>query len=522
MNITDKYAMYLRKSRADLELEAMGEGETLARHKKQLEDLASKLEIHSNQITIYKETVSGDSIEDRKEMQRLLSDVYAKKYKGVLVVEVERLARGNTKDQGEVADAFQASSTKIITPVKTYDPHDESDLQYFEFGLFMSRQEYKTIRRRMEAGKALAVREGNYIIPQRLYGYNIERRNKKERILVIKPDEAKIVQMMYDWYTEERRSQGWIARKLTEMGLPTMQNRPEWNKGTIRDMLANVHYIGKVSWNRQTTQKVFDPKKGKLVKKRVFGQEEVYEGKHEAIISVEQFEKAQAITALTKANPPVKKSKGLKNPLAGILQCCDCGGNMSLLDFGQCTAPRYKGTEARIKHPVRQKCTKKSLPVSVVLNAVVDGLKSCIEDFEIKMNSENDQAELIRHQNAIEAMEKELKKLETRKKRLFDSWEADDGTYTRDEFIERKQMYVADIDKIKAQIKEAKNNAPAPVNYEEQITNLHAMIDCLTDPKLDAKEKNDFLKEFIERIDYDVIDYGRKKGGKPILDIRLK
>ena len=96
------YAMYLRKSRADIELEALGEGETLRKHQAMLENLAAKHDIHPDQIVIYREIVSGESIQDRPEVQKLLEDVYAKKYKGVLVVEVERLARGNTKDQGEV------------------------------------------------------------------------------------------------------------------------------------------------------------------------------------------------------------------------------------------------------------------------------------------------------------------------------------------------------------------------------------------------------------------------------------
>ena len=33
-DILDEYAIYLRKSRADMEAEAKGEGETLARHEK--------------------------------------------------------------------------------------------------------------------------------------------------------------------------------------------------------------------------------------------------------------------------------------------------------------------------------------------------------------------------------------------------------------------------------------------------------------------------------------------------------
>lgn len=56
---------------------------------------------------------------------------------GVLVVEVERLARGDTSDQGRVAKTFKFSDTLIITPSKTYDPNNEYDEEYFEFGLFM-------------------------------------------------------------------------------------------------------------------------------------------------------------------------------------------------------------------------------------------------------------------------------------------------------------------------------------------------------------------------------------------------
>ena len=293
----DMYAMYLRKSRADMELEAMGEGETLARHQHMLEALAAKHEIHPNQITVYREVVSGDSIDERPEMQRLLSDVYAKTYKGVLVVEVERLARGNTKDQGEVADAFQASSTNIITPAKVYDPHNEFDQEYFEFGLFMSRREYKTIKRRLEAGKKQSVMEGNYILPQRVFGYEIVRTSKKDRTLKIKPDEAKLVQMIFDWHTEEKRATGWIARKLTLMGIPTTKGRPEWNRGTIRDMLANPTYIGKVWWGKRRTVKEFNQELGKLVKVvKEDGIPDIYEGKHKGIISAEQYKKAQYIT----------------------------------------------------------------------------------------------------------------------------------------------------------------------------------------------------------------------------------
>ena len=137
------YAIYLRKSRADAEAEARGEGETLARHERALKELAVRNDYPIAQI--YREIVSGESISNRPQMRQLLADVAAGKYQGVLVMEVERLARGDTMDQATVANTFRFSNTLIITPFKIYDPNNSMDEEYFEFSLFMSRREYKTI-----------------------------------------------------------------------------------------------------------------------------------------------------------------------------------------------------------------------------------------------------------------------------------------------------------------------------------------------------------------------------------------
>lgn len=176
-NTSKDYAMYLRKSRKDIELEALGQGETLARHRSALTELAERQGLHI--VRIYEEMVSGESISARPKMQELLDEVCAGVYAGVLVMEIERLARGNTKDQGEVAEAFAMSNTLIVTPTKTYDPTNEFDEEYFEFGLFMSRREYKTIRRRMQRGLMESIKEGNYVGSLPPYGYDIIRISKK-------------------------------------------------------------------------------------------------------------------------------------------------------------------------------------------------------------------------------------------------------------------------------------------------------------------------------------------------------
>ena len=157
----EQYCIYLRKSRKDEEAEMAGAGETLARHEKTMLELAKNKNLIISKI--YREIVSGDSIVASPVMQELLEDIKAGMWSGVLVMEVERLARGDTIDQGIVADAFKYASTKIITPAKTYDPDNEFDEEYFEYGLFMSRREYKTIRRRLHDGTISSIGEGKAV-----------------------------------------------------------------------------------------------------------------------------------------------------------------------------------------------------------------------------------------------------------------------------------------------------------------------------------------------------------------------
>jgi len=189
-------AMYLRKSRADLESEARGEADTLARHRAQLLEYAKRTGLCIGKI--YEEVVSGETIAARPQMQRLLADVEAGSWQAVLVIEVPRLARGDTADQGIVANTFKYSGTLIVTPSKVYDPDDEADEEYFEFGLFMSRREYKMINRRLKAGRQASMREGKYIGSVPPYGYQIVKlKGEKGNTLEPIPEQAEVVQRIF-------------------------------------------------------------------------------------------------------------------------------------------------------------------------------------------------------------------------------------------------------------------------------------------------------------------------------------
>lgn len=130
--------LYLRKSRDD---ENESKEETLARHERMLIDYCKRYDLKVEKV--YKEVVSGESIAARPEVKKLLDDVAYGSYDGVVVVELERLSRGNQIDQAEILEIFKKSGTKIYTLNKVYDfsSNDEIDEEFFEFGLFMSRRE---------------------------------------------------------------------------------------------------------------------------------------------------------------------------------------------------------------------------------------------------------------------------------------------------------------------------------------------------------------------------------------------
>ena len=304
-----QYSLYLRKSRADLEAEERGEGETLARHEKMLIELARRYGFSIGKI--YREIVSGESIEARPVVQELLRDVESGRWKGVLVVEVERLARGDTMDQGRVAKSFKFSNTKIITPIKIYDPNDEFDEEYFEFGLFMSRREYKTINRRLQRGRLSSVKEGKYVGSVAPFGYDRVKLVKDKGYTLAKNNEAPVVEKIFGLYAYNEIAINEVVRRLNLAGYKP-RKAEEWTISAVKDILSNPIYIGKIRWDSRKTVKEY--KNGKIVNTRPRNENyTLCDGLHEPIIDMKTWNIVQE--KRSKHTPAVIHNKVVQNPL---------------------------------------------------------------------------------------------------------------------------------------------------------------------------------------------------------------
>lgn len=507
----DKYAIYLRKSRADMEAEKLGEGETLARHKKILTELAARKGLYVEKI--YPEIESGETIEGRPEMQKLITDCYAGKYKGIIVVEVTRLSRGSQGDAQKILDCLKYSNRNngvlVITPTKTYDvAHSQEDEEYMEFELFMSRREYKMIQKRMDRGRKQAVVEGNFMGSYRPYGYDILK-TKTGRTLIPNEDEAPIVKMIFELTVKENMTPGKIARRLTSLGVPTYTGEPEWSTATVKTILTNPTYIGKVRWNdRMRVKTMVD---GELVISRPRSNHTdhymLYDGKHKqhSLVSEEMFNTASERFYSDKTKGNLK----LINPLAGLLVCKNCQKVMAY----QAYKHREGKTSPRYNHKQSKLCKVKSVVASDVMGALIHSLKLYIEDFEIKIDNMPDVDENT-ISTQIEALQKEIRKTEKKLSKLFDAWEDED--ISDNEFVQRKAVHNERIENIKKQMDELEESIPEKEEYEEKILLLSDALDALLNDSLDADIKNEYLKQILSKI-----EFSRENEGEFIIDVFL-
>ncbi len=500
------YCIYLRKSRADAEAESHGEGETLARHERALLDLARRQSL--NITAIYREIVSGETIAARPVMQRLLSEVEDGLWEGVLVMEVERLARGDTIDQGIVSRAFTYSDTRIITPSKTYDPKNEFDTEYFEFGLFMSRREYQTINRRLQRGRDASVKEGKYVGNVAPYGYRrVKLVHEKGFTLEPDPDEAPVVKLIYEWYTvgaeqedgsRERIGCAKIAHRLNQMGIAPRKSN-EWVLPAIRDILSNPIYAGIITWGRRSSKKrIVD---GQVKRARPRSPEYIQaRGRHTPLVSDETFELAH--TYLSKNPPrPVGEAHTITNPLAGLIFCSCCGRRMTR------RPPGKKNPADTLMCPVSE-CPQISAPLQVVERKLLESLVDWVKHYEADPNNsilnfgatENEIESLSRK---IKSLRIELSNLSKQRDNLHDLLER--GIYDADTFLARSRSISDRLQQAQVDLKQSETDLQvAKQRRDSQATLIPSIRQALeiyhTLP--DAKAKNDLLKTVLDKVVY--------------------
>lgn len=164
------YLMYLRKSRSDDPKETVEQ--VLAKHERILQNYAfSVLEMEIPDENIYREVVSGETIEDRPEVKKMFLRMQSNEIKGVLVVDCQRLSRGDLIDCGTVLQNFKYTRTLIITPAVTFDLWKEYDYKNVQSELMQGSEYLAYSKKIMQRGTVQSILEGNYLANRVPFGY---------------------------------------------------------------------------------------------------------------------------------------------------------------------------------------------------------------------------------------------------------------------------------------------------------------------------------------------------------------
>lgn len=504
----EQYAKYLRKSRFDRDYAELSVEETLKRHEVILDRLAKERGYHIAKT--YHEVVSGESIAARPMVQQLLAEVNAGLYAGVLVVDLERLARGNSADQAYISQVFQFSETKIITPAKVYDPSNEFDEEYFEFGLFMSRREYKTINRRLIRGRESSASEGKYLGSIAPYGYRrVKLKNEKGYTLEPDPAEGPVVRKIFELFLGQEGTKK-IANALNDASIPT-RHGDLWTYATISNILTNPVYMGKIK--RGYCKQLKSVEKGQVVKRvkhlKNMADYTVFDGLHPALIDEETYQRAQEIRFGKQPAVRVKDDHELQNAFAGLMYCACCGKRVA-----RTTMAASQNGRVRVRCVNMRVCHNATADYALVEQAIIEALRQWLEGYRVKIETVGFAEDIANGKAQMEKLEQEIQRIQTQLDNAYDLVEQ--GLYTLDFFKARREKLNAALSETESK-KEAIEKSIAQLEQNEAsqsslIPNTEALLESYGD--MTAGERNKLLKVILRRIEY-------QKGpdGKIVIDL---
>lgn len=489
------WLIYLRKSRQDDPNQTVEE--VLEKHETMLQEYAER-EFGGRipEENIYREVVSGESIDDRVEIKKVLARLEDPAVLGVLVVEPSRLSRGDLADCARIIDAFRFTHSLVATPMMTYNLEKKMERKFFQDELLRGNDYLEYTKEILFRGRIAAAKRGCYVPAIPPYGYN---RVKLGRDWTLEPNEnADAVRLVFKWYVEEKVSRGAIARRLNELGyLPTQGG--QWSRESIYGILNNIHYIGKIKYNESKTTWVLE--NGQRVKKRIRQPEEdviISEGKHSALIDAETY-KAAALRM--DENPKLKKDHELVNPLASVLRCANCGRSIAM---------SYKTIEnRRTIYKCKLKGCMKVASAEEVWSAVLFTLEHVeLPKLQTKLENGDGNAAAIQKRR-IESLVKQMAEFRAQEDKQYELLET--GKYTQDVFDRRNDALRKKMEACEKEIHLARAALPKNIDYAERIATLEEAIEVLKDPEAPNMDKNRLLRSVVDRIELKTIDHGRYK-----------
>jgi len=359
--------------------------------------------------------ISGETIEDRPAMTKLLEDAEQGLFDAVFVIDIDRLTRAKKSIDWEIIkDVFRKNNVLLVTPSQEYNFEDED--QEFISDIFsrISAYEKKKILRRMLRGKREKAKQGVFFGGKAPYGYTWHEDSKQYEIV---EEEAKVVSSIFNLCIEGS-SIVKIQEHLNDFGIPTpvdakgynhKRKSKKWAKSTVRRILTNSMYAGEfIRWQN----KRYDKNVLSLRPK-----EEWITAESPAIISKDVFDLAKS--ALEGRKALSTRNSKREYLLSGLIYCESCNCKMS----GECYTNRYYiCANGRRKH-LDKDCPSRSIKGEYIEDAVWTEISRLLKNPSLLKQSIIQSEKTSSTKNNFNELSGMLKEKETEEERLLDLYQ---------------------------------------------------------------------------------------------------
>ncbi|WP_313232107.1 recombinase family protein [Tissierella praeacuta] len=507
MDIKDikKVAIYLRKSRPNEDMDV------LWKHRQTLIEYAEK---NGWKYELYEEVESGSSLYNRDEMNRLLKDIVAGHHDGLLIMEFQRLTRGDELDYGELMRALRYANCYFITPNSILDPNNKNDKMILRVQGAFATHELDTTIERFQNGKRAGAKAGRLTNGNPPYPYYKERKIIKDekgymRIdfdILVDEEKRKVYEKIKEMYIDEKLGTEKIAINLNQQGYKS-PGGSVWSSNAVLRLLLHEFHMGIVKYGKYEWRETIDGKRKPTRKRDV---DEIAVTRDNARGDWEQLkteEEHQKILKINKSNQKVPdRAKQGVFPTSSLMYCKKCGYSMkyNIGEIEKKTGKQYTYTKCNHKDPVGNKCTQRGLKMKEdFYEALYNTVITSFVNSDIIERAQVDQKVVEKMETERESLNKELKKQEKALERLEENYLYNQD-YTSIEYQKFKKLLNEKIKDIKKEIAKIEKDIINATSYSRK--ELEQKINKFKKEWKKAKtaqEQNVLLKTIVKRIEYD-------------------
>ncbi len=265
------------------------------------------------------EGITATNTRHREGFNSMVRDALGGKIDLIITKSVSRFAR-NTVDSLTTVRDLKDKGVEVYFEKENIWTLDSKGELLITIMSSLAQEESRSISENVTWGHRKRFADGRVSVAySRFLGYD----KSADGTLVINPEEAETVRLIYRLYLNGL-SAYIIAKRLTELDIPTPCKNKRWCVSTIRSILTNEKYKGDALLQKSFTVDFLTKKR-----KRNSGEVPQYyvEHSHEPIISPELFEMVQLERRRRAKNIEMSKSGRCSGVsiFSGKIKCGDCG-----------------------------------------------------------------------------------------------------------------------------------------------------------------------------------------------------